>query len=172
MPCFELLDCQHTISALGKDRAEQHGARCAAAAVQQQCPSQPEDLRGASWKPGSCSSSQNCSQRHHPLGRCGAAVRTTVAFAAEKSPCHLVEAAALRLVHVCKEEQKLDKSWLYQKHPLRPILNPGQLLKLLKTGTEKEGELPNSSSPPTQLAEKTWKIYAIAAGEGWKGTYK
>lgn len=38
--------------------------------------------------------------------------------------------------------------------------------KALKTGTEKEVELPNLSSPPIQLEEKTWKIYAIAAEEG------
>lgn len=74
-------------------------------------------------------------------------------------------------VHICKERQKPDKSLLYRKkkkkkNPLRPILNPGQLLKLLKTGTEKEIELPNLSSPPIQLVEKMWKIYAIAGGEG------
>lgn len=151
---------------LGEEGAEQHWTRCAGAAIQQQRPSQPEDLCGATWKPGSRISLQDRGQRHHPLGYHGATVRTTSAFTAEPSPCHFVEAVALYHVHICKEGQKLNKSLLYQRNPLRPILYPGQLLKLLKTGTEKEVKLPNLSSPSIQLVEKMWKIYAIAAGEG------
>lgn len=75
-------------------------------------------------------------------------------------------------VRICKEGQKLDRSQLIEKNPPRPISNPGLLLKLLTRDTEKEAELPNLSSPPIQLAEKMWKIYAIAAGEGWTGIYK
>ena len=132
----------------GKEGAEQHPAHCTGAAIQQQHPSQSEDLREATWKPGSCSSLQDCGQCHHPLGYHGATVRTTSAFTTEKSPCHFVGAVALYHVHICKEGQKLDRSLLYQKNPLRPILHPGQLLKLLKTSTEKEAEIPNLSSPP------------------------
>lgn len=69
-------------------------------------------------------------------------------------------------VCICKEGQKLDRSLLIKINPLRPVSNPGLLLKLLTRGTEKEAELPNLSSPPIQLVEKTWKIYAIAAGKG------
>lgn len=135
-------------------------------------PSQPQDLQGATWEPGSCSSLQDCGQHHHPWGQDGATVRTTLAFTAEKSPCHFLAAIASYHVCICKEGQKLDKSYLIEKNPLRPVPNPGLLLKLLTTGTEKEAELPNLSSPPMQLVEKTWKIYAVAAGEGWKGIYK
>lgn len=93
-------------------------------------------------------------------------MRTTSAFTAEKSPCHFLGAIALYHVHIYKKGQKLDKSYLIEKDPPKPVSNPGLLLKLLKTGTKKEAELPNLSSPSIQLVEKTWKIYAVAAGEG------
>lgn len=122
---------------LGKEGAEQHREHCSGAAILRQCPSQAEDLRGATWKPGSRSSLHDGRQRHHPSGHHGDTVRTTLAFTAEKSPCHFLGAAALYHVHICKEGQ-----------------NPGQLLKCLKTGTEKEVELPNLSSPPIQVVKK------------------
>lgn len=151
--------CQHTIyglrqQSLGKEGAEQHRPRCAGAAIQQQRPSQPKDLRGATWKTGSCSSLRDRGHCHHPSGYHGATVRTTLAFTAEKSLCHFVGAVALYHVRICKEGQKLDKSLIIKNIPLRWILNPGQLLKLVKTGTKKEVELPNLSSPPIQLVEK------------------
>lgn len=79
--------------------------------------------------------------RHH-----GATVRTTSAFTAEKSLCHFL--GAIALYHICKEGQKLDKSYLVGRNPPTQISNPGLLLKLLTTVTEKEAELPDLSLPP------------------------
>ena len=72
-----------------------------------------------------------------------------------KRPFWAAEAAALYTTHTSARKRKILIKVQF-KNPPRPILNPGQLLKLLKTGTEKEVKLPNLSSPPMKLVEKNW----------------
>lgn len=87
-----------------------------------------------------------------PLRYRGSTEKATSAFTAKTT---LPDCRSCSIVQHMHLQENSDK--VHFKNPRRPILNPGQLLKLLRTGTEKEVKLPNLSSPPIQLVEKNWE---------------